>query len=110
MAEKAEIYKGIRQPVKVTGLEPGKEYYAMLVHSENGEYICSEKTVPDAEGLAVFMFAYTQTNNLEEGSLILQVFDVDRNNMVARVKNIARLIETQLGDDKDVPSHQAEEK
>ena len=109
MAEKAEIFKGIKLVVIATGLEPETQYYAMLVHRETGEYICTEIVVPDSTGLAQFVFAYTQTNNLPEGNVTLQIFDVARNDMVGYFKNFGKVIETQLNDDTDVPSHQADD-
>jgi len=110
MAEKAKIYKGIKQVVTVQGLEPGTPYYAMLVHVESGEFICTPEVTPDAQGIALFTFTYTQTNNIEAGKVTLQVFDAARNFMVVYLKNIGTVIETYLKDDLDVEDYQAEEK
>lgn len=110
MAEKIEIFKGIRQMFYVTGLTPNTAYYMMLVHRDSGEFICTDPVTSDVSGMATFVFPYTVTNNLEEGKVTLQLFDVARNIMVAYVKNAGKVIETYLKDDPDVDDYQAEEK
>ena len=109
MAEKASIYKGIKQAVYVTGLNPGTAYYMMFVHQDSGEFICTDPVTSEQDGTATFIFTYKQTNNIPTGKVTLQLFDVERNDMVAFFKNFATVIETQLKDDKDVDSYQAPE-